>query len=340
MLIDKLIGEPPALIRKIQIIKRGDPTVRTTFRSQEDYFQFGIAQVHIKKLQAFLKDYSPLVYSNLKYQVGSRQMESTHVVDPCQDKSGAAGRLLLGYQPIITPVPFINNDIQLTIALLRLQVADYVPAAVNLLTSVASVILPDFKMSDKISGTLNNGVNDLIKDATSFVVGWRGSASSGEPLTSGYTLLTNDPDVDPENLFVLNDMLMIGDEPETAIPFNNADFLMFRVDRLDFRNDYLTVEPIASLYEKALGAIRDDHVDALTEIHSGLRRAVMSAAHFTLSDAKRITTELTNDIKQRWEAQKAQPEIFKNEKFNLAREPIRVSDAEFEAAMDWTPIKQ
>ena len=189
MLIDRLFGERRTPIRKIQV-PSASPARQPEFRRQEAYFQVGVSQVHIRKLQAFLKDFAPIVYSNLRCQVGTRYIDTTFVVDPRQDKTGAAGRLLQGYVPIVAPVPFVNNDIRLTIALLRLEVADYVPATIDLLSSVATLALPDFTMAGKVSSTLVKGVNALLKDETSFVAGWTGSFSTLKDLLGRSDIIT------------------------------------------------------------------------------------------------------------------------------------------------------
>ncbi len=339
MILQRLFGEGRNVGRRLALGAGGgtaaDPDA--TFDPEECYFQIGIAQVHIRNLSFFLKEFAPLIYSQLSYQLGARRSSTTFVIDPRQDTSGARGRGILRYQPIISPVPFLNHDIQLRIALLRVQTADFAPAVIRLLSSVASTAMPDFKMAERVATLLNNGVNDLLKDATSFIVGLSETHSPASPLAPGYVLVATDGAMPADQLLVIDDVLHVGDDCDTAIPYERSDFILYRVDRIESRNDYLVVEPIASIYEKAIRMINAGHVDGLNEAFGELKRAVMTAPEFTLADAKRILVALKSDLQDRWEAQKADNAPFKS----LGSDeppPLRVvSEGELEAAMAWSP---
>lgn len=304
----------------------------------ECYFELGVAQVHVADLEGLLKTYAPLVFSEVSATFGSRRIELQQVIDPRKELWSSNGREHQGYRRLVSPMPYVDHQIDFRIGLFRVLSKDHASTVIKLLSTLSANFLPQHKMLEQLATTLNDGVNELVSDSNSFIAGHSVEFRQKAPLTPGTYVVTSDTELGKAPLWFADGVLKEGKNLEFAIPWRNADFIVYTVDIKESREDYLSIEQVNGPYSEAMEAVQKRNVDNLNKAFDGLKGAVMTSPTFTLADARRIIVALETDLRQRWDIVKVQAPAFtmRGDKQPVAPDlPASVSDAQVHTAMSW-----
>lgn len=277
-----------------------------SFVPRDCYFEIGVVQAHVADLDGLLKDYAPLIFSEISATFGARRIELQQVIDPRDDLWSSKGREHQGYRSLVRSMPYVDHSIDFRIGLFRVLAKDHASTVIKLLSGLSATFLPQHKILSQLAITLNDGVDELVHDATSFIAGRSVEFRQNEPLAPGTYVVTSDPELGKEPLWFENGTLLEGEQLSFAVPVRRADFIAYTVEIKDSREDYMFTEEVAVAYESALEAIRRVNVDSLNQAFEKLRSTVMTSPAFTLKDAKRIVVALNNDIAYRWDLVKKQ----------------------------------
>lgn len=309
----------------------------TALTLNQDYFRIVVSQIYIKNMPQLLKEFVPLVYSSVRFEFGSRKETINNIVDPRKDQSGNRTAAGLLNQHIMNPAPFINDRVDLSLGLFRIKVADHTATVIKLLSSISSAVVPSLALAGKVAEPLTKGVNDLLANKESFVVGVTETFDEQRPLTDGYRVLITNRAIDPEALWVRGGQLYYGDDFESAFPYDGENYLLYRIDNVSNRTDYRSLESVKPLYEKALSEVMAGNGESLTATYKAMTRAISSSIELTIPDIKTITVKLKEEFTVRWENQKQQDVAFKSTNKYVDKVIREVTEEEFQLAQDWTP---
>jgi hypothetical protein len=129
-----------------------------------DYVRIVITQVHVKDLDLLLRQYVPVIYGSLRFQLGSQRQTVTQVLDPRKDQYATRAGSLSVNRHIFKASPFIDPVIDMTIGVFRIKASDHTPAALRLLTSLSATVQPTLGVAVKFADTLTQGVLGLLED--------------------------------------------------------------------------------------------------------------------------------------------------------------------------------
>lgn len=306
---------------------------------EHQYFRIVVCEVFIKNMPLFLKGFLPVIYARMGFEFGPRRELVSCVIDPTSETfANYAGAMILN-QHLMKPVPFIDYNIDFSVSMFRVKVADNISTVIKILSSLASTVLPSVQVAAKVADTINTGLDSILFSKEAFVVGLTESFDETNLLTPGYYLLTASTGIDPSSLWVKEGRLRFGPRQDISNPFTQDDFILYRIDSLSKRSDFRSVEPMDTLYADALKYVRAGNASSLTDAYQNLLRAVSGSPEFTLPDIERITVHFGKELQQRWEKQKQKPGIsFKDaEEEEEEIELPDVEESEYRAAWNWVP---
>jgi hypothetical protein len=302
-----------------------------------DYVRIVITQVHVKDLDLLLRQYVPVIYGSLRFQLGSQRQTVTQVLDPRKDQYATRAGSLSVNRHLFKASPFIDPVIDMTIGVFRIKASDHTPAALRLLTSLSATVQPTLGVAVKFADTLTQGVLGLLEDRRSLVVGLNETFDDVNRLRPGYHVLIGAQGVDQRRFWMNADQLLYGEDRETAIPYGDADFIVYRVDGVPGRTDYWSVDGVREWYERALRSIQDADATALTEAYRTLMRVIAASVEFTVPDGQRIAVSIGRELQQRWTNQTTHLVQFKALDELPATQLASVSVEEYQAAINWRP---
>lgn len=334
-LLDNIFGNSKSLSISIDQNHIDSEQKYSPLRLNDDYFQIVLCQLFIKNMSWFLKEYSSLVYATVGFQYGSKEENISHVIDPRNDTTIRHANAAILNQHIMKPVPFISPKVDVSLGLFRIKVKDNTSNIINLLSSISSDVMPNIIFAARVAQTITKGLNDIIDDKESFVLGISTSFDSENQLKSGYRLLVNNRNIDKSKLWIKDGCVYYGDEIDLSIPFEENDFLLYRIDQIPARTDFRSADSIKQYYERALSCIRTGNADALNKIYKALLQAVASSVEFTLPDIKRISVSLNKELQERWTITKSSGSFFKKGADYKYDNIFSVSEEEYNAALSW-----
>ena len=308
-----------------------------TLKPGDDYFRLTVTHVFVRSLHLLLRQYVPVVYGSVRFQSGTQRRSISQVLDPRKDMHGQRGGSLVVNQHVIRSSPFVDPVLDLALGLVRVRSGDHGAAAVKLLTSVSAAVQPSIVLGVKLAENLTQGLSDLIEERESLVLGISETFDEVNRLEPGYTIPASDPDVRPDCFWMHNGILLYGEEEETAIPFDTADYLVYRVDGVRARSDYLSIDGVSSCYERALHSIQDSNAEALSQAYKTLLGVVAGSPEFTVPDAKRIATKLADELQSRWSLRKTETIIWRAGDRLIDAPAPDVTEEQYRQAVQWGP---
>jgi len=270
------------------------------FELNESYFQIVVSQIYVKNINVILREYLPILYAKFNFQLGSTRETVSCVLDPRSERyinnasSGMSNQLLIG------PIPLTDYKVSLSLGLFKIKISDYLPAVIKLLTNLTLTIAPQLTIASKISASITEGFNDLLSGKQSLVVGINDSFDQFKVIKPGYLLLVKKDVVNKNELWISDDgKLYYGEDRDLSIPYDESDFVVIRIDRVDKRTDYREIYPISRLYAEAMSHLTKGDRASLTQSYQELIRVISGIVEFTPNDAKRISILLGKEFSKR-----------------------------------------
>ena len=234
------------------------PQERTDFKPPDEdiyYFQLWLADMYLTKSRQWGTDLYAAVHASVGLQLEGTEAYFSRVT---QGPNNLTRGVFLNYS--LTPIlPHENKEIELDATLLGLWGKNYLATAINILKDYSELVAPPLnqaiKIAEKVSGNLKelvqatNGTGYLRLHQTFTPVG------GGNPLKPGYIAVigTNNETMDHDRLEVQNSQLYLRESNGTLVPFQNYDYMLFRIATWKDR-DWNSIHSIAKPYNQACQA--------------------------------------------------------------------------------------
>lgn len=249
----------------------------TFFTPHKSYFEIRLKQMMLRDKREYWRGFRPFSTFVTGFLHDGQAREAPFLVGP--DLLGERAQTLGGdsveYRNlrIAGPYPYEGDDVQLFAGLSRTEAGNWAVQTLGLLETFAKAFdVSKVTQYIEIAAPLVKGIEGFLgmrdielrmglQRAYEQPVGRGGAGPS--TLRARHELLLNLPDtgLDPltiqRRFWVKDGRLFFGDRPETARPYQDADFLLFEIRPVLMRNDYTTFPFHAVNWQETVKAIWD-----------------------------------------------------------------------------------
>ena len=233
------------------------------FEPKAHYFQVRVNEMFLTAGREWLTRYDPMVFVVSEFTYDKKVETVPFIVGPSMmEKFGQKipQGMIFSNTRVAGLHPYQGGRLTLSIVLCRVKRQDYARGLLQMLESVASVI--DFSTAlttyVKVAGVVLDGVETLFGlGDTEPLIGVRTEfdPDAGDPLRPSYFALIDKPEseIEPSRLWVRDNKLLYGESLAEAIPFREADYVLYSLVHTSKRTDE-AILPFYPLYEQVLQA--------------------------------------------------------------------------------------
>ncbi|MBL9172122.1 MAG: hypothetical protein JNL10_01185 [Verrucomicrobiales bacterium] len=233
--------------------------LRGPFVPGEHYFEVRVNELFLTASRKWLAELDPLVVVVAEFTYDREERTLPFLVGPALVKklgAQAPQGMLLQNTRVAGLHPYRGGRLGLTVVLCESRVKDHGRELLELIEGTAAAFGAAAALGAylKVARVILDGVDSFLGfGETVPLAGLRTEFDSDQshPLTPGYFVLINRPDVDPATLWVREGQLLQGTSAATARPYRGADFVLYSVMRpADNERDDLTTLPFYPLWER------------------------------------------------------------------------------------------
>ena len=187
-------------------------------------------------------------------------------------------------------------------------------------------MVPQLSAALTIATPLANGLSELVGATTNnLMLGlqqtWSSGTAGGASLRAGYiaVVLAEESEIKPDNLWVVDGRLRYGTSKD-AKPLTGFNYMLFRLERRDERDDWDSLTAIRDPYNKAIEMLQAGN----TEQADAFIRAAKAAAF--------LAPELTRNVDQRRVVKQIQ-QRYEEAKDDLGAGAFRAAETSFSDVM-------
>jgi hypothetical protein len=283
------------------IITDGQPFSPKTFQLDVDYFEVVVNELFLAYQSRLWVKNDPTVLVNTQFGYGDKKDVSVpFLVGPSALKLPAqvpkGGKMVFKDTTVAGLYPFKGGQLQCSVVLCQLNTEDLAKKIMNLVEAIASALDYSTQLSAylKVAGVVLDGIEELagIKDGLTPVVGYAAPFSK-----SGYFALINLPNVDKNELWVVDNQLKRGKDPTSAQAFTNSDYVLYSINATTTRDDWKFL-PFYASFEKIID-------DASRTDEDSWKRAKtdMSTLYMTMYKSPDLTHQQALQLYNDWIAE-------------------------------------
>jgi hypothetical protein len=253
-------------------------------RSGEHYYRLTLAEMFLQNKRKWFTEWTPAVYSLVKFQFGNSEVTASHVAGPTtiealKDKTVQAS-VTLNY-PLTPLTPFNGGDIEIDVGLTALPGRNDLTQLLQVLGDFSKVLaVPQISTALTFAQPLVGGIQSLVgADDTQLALRLHDSFTQGSTLKPGYLGVVAKPSGSLVNakLSVKNDRLLYDGSSLT-----DTDYMLLRVDSFAERDDYHALSSIDQPFQAAIKALGE----AAGEFEEQARKTKLDSAERYLAAAK------------------------------------------------------
>ncbi len=233
------------------------------FVADASYFEIRLSQMHLRDQREYWNGYLPLGALVAEFPFAGKPRSVPMVLGPERLTGGQSTGERVDYynMRVVGPSPYLGVEVKLFAGLFRLQTTNWARRALSVLEAVTATFDPT-RLSSFVhmSGAVVDQVEKLlgmdeVELRLAFERGYSAPSSdcrwSGEPpitvMHPRFEVLVRTSarhlgDADRSQFWVRDGTLFHGAAPGQLLPFQDADFMLLRVDSLERREDYATLD--------------------------------------------------------------------------------------------------
>lgn len=261
------------------------------------YFRVWLAEMRLARDQTWFATRHPAVHALVRLQFGDQEMELPRIAGPMtlpgldEAHLGAVVQLNLPLTPLL---PYNGGVVEISAGLVALEGASVVREFITAIESVTQVLAqPPISTALAAVGPVSRAVQTLLGAGRARQHLGVHAAYAGDraphALHAGYLAVVRRDAalLPPQDVSVRDGQLRC-----RGLPLIDADYMLFRVERMTERDDWDSLSSIAGPYGDALAALSHGN-SAMADAY--MRRAVLEAwrsPDLTRTDRSRVCGEL------------------------------------------------
>jgi len=264
----------------------------------DHYFRLWLVEMFLANDREWFTSWHPAVHAAISFQFGDREELITRVAGSSLLKDLSTENLdrVVGMNYTMTPLmPFNGGVVELSAGLLAIAGKNDIKGFLKVLGDFSNLLMvPQLSTALAIATPLANGLSELVGATDNkLMLGlhqtWTAGAAGAAPLRAGYftVILADEAVIENKKLWVHNGRLLYGESVGTAKPLRGYNYMLFRLERRDERDDWDSLTTIQEPYNKAIEMLRVGNTDQA----DAYIRAAKAAAF--------LSQELTRNVDQR-----------------------------------------
>jgi hypothetical protein len=285
-------------------ISTGAQTDFAELKPGEHYFRLLLVEMFLANDRKWLTDWFPVVHTAISFKFGDQQELLTNVAgESFLNRLGQQepGRVIGLNYPVTPLFPFSGGTIELTSGLVAVAGGNDVLACLQILGSFSQLLLvPQLSAALAIAMPLADGVAKFVgATQNQMLLGlhqlWSGASGGANVLRAGHfvVIAADSKTITPQKLFVVDDELRYGNTIETSTPLTGYDYMLFRLERRDERDDWDSLTSIQKPYERAIEMLEAGNMEQAEAFIRAAKAAAFTAKELTAKvDRRRVIDQL------------------------------------------------
>ncbi len=291
---------PPEQVR----LSNGGQTDNTELKAGEHYFRLLLVEMFLVNDRKWLTDWFPVVHTAISFKFGDQQELLTNVAGESflnQLGQQKPGRIIGLNYPVTPLLPFNGGTIELTSGLVGVAGGNDVLACLQILGSFSQLLLvPQLSAALAVAMPLADGVAKFVGATENQMLlglhqSWSAATGGANVLRAGYfvVIAADSKTIAPQNLFVVDDGLRYGNKIETSTPLTDYDYMLFRLERRDERDDWDSLTAIQKPYERAIEMLEAGNLEQADAFIRTAKAVAFTAKELTAKvDRRRVIEQL------------------------------------------------
>ncbi|MFI5455836.1 MAG: hypothetical protein ACHRXM_10335 [Isosphaerales bacterium] len=280
----------------------GAPSKGEDVAKNEAYFVLRLKEMYVRTARQLWQTFYPMLHSFTEHQ---KETEES-VVGPSQLGALAnAGldRIVAQNQRLAGPTPYRGDDVNLVVGLYAVPGSDVARAFIDTVGEITKLGGITLGVVPQIADALKTGIDKtLALNATKLQLGVKDSFPAGTPLHTGIYVGIASAGGDGlfDQLWFSGGRLRTGSDK--GPPFDQSDFMVIALERLDTRDDWPRLPGLAEIQAKMSSILSDgslsidDRKKKLSDVWPTFTGLLFSSPHLTKPDRARIANDVAESI--------------------------------------------
>ena len=270
------------------------------FQRHKQYFSVVINEMFLTKGRQWFSEFAPAVFVVSEFIYDGKREAVPYVVGPSalegkMDSANIPEGFVFENTTVAGLHPYRGGSFSLSIVLGKIRTDHYLRRILRILENTAGTYLQSFgKMISqyiKVANVVLDGIDALIKEGDLTPLAGRRlefQPDTVHAFNPGYFVLINAPEKNYSNaeFFIRNNRLYHGESAASAVPFREADYVLYSILPADSRSD-IDVLPFNKQFQDL-----QSFIAGMMDIGEEEKKLI-NARVFALQDSLRMSPDLT-----------------------------------------------
>jgi hypothetical protein len=283
----------------------------TPLESGKHYFRLWLVEMFLANDRQWFADWHPAAHSSVNFEFAGKTTLVSNVVGASRLKNldpNHLNRVIQQNIPLTALVPFNGGTVGLTAGLLAMKGGNDVQKFIKVLGDFGSLLaVPQLSAAMAVAKPLSDGIGDLLGatdgelllgiESTLAAAGGGGD----KILRAGYWAVVGakTTEMDRNKFYVVEDRLQYGDTIESSTHLTGRNYMLFRIEARDTRDDWDSLATIQEPYERAIEMLKLNNVpEADTFLRTAIANALTCPELTKLVDRRRVVEQLKARYKE------------------------------------------
>jgi len=271
----------------------------------QHYIRLRLSDMFLTKQVAWFKSWYPAVHSLVRFEFGNRSLEVPNIADSTRVgmQQGGQGDVVARNFVLTPTIPFNGGIISLNAGLVAVEGQNYLNSFLKTLGNFAGLLgVAQLSAALTVAQPLALGLQELFGAGKSHLHLGTYNSYAEKELKAGYIVVIRATETqvkDTSKLWVVADQLRMGNSLTQNAPFTGYDYMLFRVEVFDKRDDWEQLTAIQKPFQDAVRALHNtsDNSQALHYLRTALLEASESP-DLTKADRRRVVDSLKEQFEQ------------------------------------------
>jgi hypothetical protein len=262
------------------------------------YIRLWLAEGFLARRRSWGEDHFPVLHGGLALRfLGSESTPFTTFARPPADWETPGVRLDF---PVTTLLPWGGGTVEAEAALYRATVSGPLATAVELVTSLSTLLGPPLSVAAAVADKVSDGLDGVLAatgEAPVLAVHWAMAGAGGgvSPVRSGHLAVVGAPRDGLKGALSVRDGRLRVDPGDGPVPLSGVDFLVLRVECRTERDDWRFPE-LDELIRRAGTAYLEGHADEYQARRTDAVARAWNSTDLIPTDRRRVAKLVAEEI--------------------------------------------